>query len=59
MQWIPCSVTEFSGCHAVWHNGTRLNVVDPMQHDGMQWIPCSMVQSTPIECSGFHAAWKN
>ena len=25
----------------------------------MQWIPCSVAQWIPIECSGFHAAWRN
>ena len=30
-----------------------------LQHDWMQWIFCSMAQSIPIECSGFHAAWRN
>ena len=49
IELIPCSVK----------NGTLLNAVDSMQHDGMQWILCSMAQSIPIECSGFHAASLN
>jgi hypothetical protein len=36
-----------------------MNAVDSMQRDRMQWIPCSVAQWSPIECSGFHAAWHN
>ena len=25
----------------------------------MRWIPCSVKEWNPIECSGFHAAWRN
>ena len=52
MQWIPCSVMEWSLFHTVWSYGTLLYAVDFMQHDWVQWIPWSM-----IECSGFYAAW--
>ena len=44
MQWIPCSMIEWSGF---------------LQHEWMQWIFCSMSPSIPIECHGFHAAWWN
>ena len=42
-----------------WIPAEYLNAVDFMQHGLkypylMQWIPCSV-----IECSGFHAAWRN
>ena len=30
-----------------------------MQRRWMQWILWGMAQSIPIECSGFHAAWRN
>ena len=48
LQLIPCSMAQCS----------RLNAVVEMKHDWMPWIPCSMVQWMPMECSGFHAAWR-
>ena len=56
MQWIPCSVNECRGFHALWRNGSRLYAVESMQcdecmdsrqpgkmhPDWMQWIICSM-----------------
>ena len=30
-----------------------------MHPDWMRWIPCSVKEWNPIECSGFHAAWRN
>jgi hypothetical protein len=40
MQWIPCSVVqciqiEGSGFNAAWHNGSRFDAVDSMQHGAM------------------------
>ena len=49
MQWILCSMAQTS----------RLNAVDSMQRDWMQCNPWSVVKCIPIECSGFHAAWRN
>ena len=48
MQWIPCSMIECSGFHAVWLNAEWSMQHEEMEPYWMQWILCSM-----IECIGF------
>ena len=59
MQWIPCSVIECRGFHALWRNGSRFYAVESMHCDWMQCNPCSVVKCIPIECSELNAAWLN
>ena len=49
---------------AAWVNGYPWNAVDSMQRgpidlNWMQGSQCSVVQWILIECSGFHASWRN
>ena len=64
---------ECSGFYAAWPKASWLNAEDSMHCGAMDpdcmqwspcsvmnaWIPCSLVKCIQIECSGFHAAWRN
>ena len=59
MQWILSSMAqnipiEFSGFPAAWLNAVYSMQRGKMHPHWMQWFPCSV-----IECSVFHAAWRN